>query len=219
MTKIKKFTSKGVAGTEMALPSDFIGKPNMSLLAQAVYVYRERSHIGLRNTKTRAEINKTTKKIYKQKGTGGARHGSKRANVFVGGGVALGPRAIRRVLNLSNNLKNLSQKSAFSLKAKEGQIVAVSGFEKIEKTKDMAALIAAISKSTKAKRFTFVFSKDNSGKIKFMRNISFVTGFVYPGISAYEIWNGGLIVMDESIFEVKKEVKKVVKKEVKKEAK
>ena len=68
----------------MNLPKEFDQKLNMPLLAQAVHVYEERSHVGLRNTKTRSEVNRTTKKIYKQKGTGGARHGSRRANLYVG---------------------------------------------------------------------------------------------------------------------------------------
>ena len=96
--KAQIFSVKGVKTGEESLPKEFSQKVNLALLAQAVHVFEERGHVGLRKTKTRSEINRTTKKIYKQKGTGGARHGSRRANLYVGGGVALGPRPIRRIL-------------------------------------------------------------------------------------------------------------------------
>ena len=65
-----------------------------SLLAQAIYVYQENSHVGVSKVKTRGEINLTKHKAYKQKGTGGARHGAKSAPIFVGGGVVFGPRGL-----------------------------------------------------------------------------------------------------------------------------
>ena len=105
MAKIDLYTIKGVKSGDLTLPKSFDEEINMNTLAQALRIYEERAHPGLRNTKTRSEVNRTTKKVYKQKGTGGARHGSRRANLFVGGGVVFGPRPDRRMLNISDKLK------------------------------------------------------------------------------------------------------------------
>ncbi len=83
-----------------------------SLIAQAIYVYQANSHRGVAKVKTRGEVNRTTKKVYKQKGTGNARHGSRSAPIYVGGGVVFGP------LGISTPLKSLNQK--MKLKALAG---------------------------------------------------------------------------------------------------
>jgi large subunit ribosomal protein L4 len=136
--KAQIFSVKGVKTGEESLPKEFSQKVNLALLAQAVHVFEERGHVGLRKTKTRSEINRTTKKIYKQKGTGGARHGSRRANLYVGGGVALGPRPIRRILTLSGKMKARARIFAYSVKADDGKIAFVTGISKIDKTKAVA---------------------------------------------------------------------------------
>ncbi|MCX6704439.1 MAG: 50S ribosomal protein L4 [Candidatus Woesebacteria bacterium] len=207
MTKVLTFTSKGTKTEMAALPAEFNQKVNMALLAQAVHVFEERSHVGLRKTKTRSEVNRTTKKIYKQKGTGGARHGSRRANVFVGGGVALGPRPVRRILNLSGQMKARARLLAYSLKAGDGQLILVSGLSKIEKTKSASALIAALIKATGAKRFTFVLSEGAKPAAKFFRNLSAANAIFWKDANAYDIFDGGMIVLDSEIFPKKTKTK------------
>jgi large subunit ribosomal protein L4 len=216
MIKIQKFTSKGAKLGQEALPKEFDQKVNMALLAQAVHVFEERSHVGLRKTKTRAEINRTTKKVYKQKGTGGARHGSRRANVFVGGGVALGPRPVRRILSLSGKMKAQARLLAYSLKAGDGQLISVSGLSKFEKTKSASELIAALTKVTGAKRFTFILADGSKSAVKYFRNLKLASALFWKDANAYDIFDGGLIVLDSDIFAKKvEETKKVVKKETK----
>lgn len=227
--KIQKFTIKGTKIEDINLPKELGGKVNLPLLAQSLYVYEERAHVGLRKTKTRAEVNRTTKKVYKQKGTGGARHGSRRAPIFVGGGVALGPRPVKRVKTLSNDIKNKSKFMAFSLKAEEKQMIFVSGVSKLDKTKFARQLVSALEKSTSAKRFTFVLSEKSKEAVKALRNLASVDYVFYKNSNALDIYRGGMIVMDEDIFETKNEggkkekeksgntvVKKVAKKETKK---
>ena len=222
--KIQRFTAKGTKTEDISLPREFGGKVNFPLLAQSLYVYEERAHIGLRKTKTRAEVNRTTKKVYKQKGTGGARHGSRRAPIFVDGGVALGPRPVKRVKTLSNDIKNKSKFMAFSLKAEEKQMIFVSGVSKLDKTKSARQLVSALEKSTSARRFTFVLSEKSKEAIRALRNLANVDYVFYKNSNALDIYRGGMIVIDEEIFETKNEeakvknttVKKVVKKETKK---
>lgn len=190
---------------ETKLPKEtFSVIPNLNLLAQAVHVYEERSHVGLRNTKTRSEVNRTTKKVYKQKGTGGARHGSRRANLFVGGGVIFGPRPIRRILTLSAAMKAKAKKYAFSVKAKAKEIQVIDGLDKVIKTSEISKFL----KSQGAKRFTFILSDENIKANKAIQNLDNAIAYLYRNITAYEILNGGMLLIDSAALEVKKEAKK-----------
>ncbi len=209
MIKAQIYTLKGTKVGEMDLPKAIFGqKVNLKLLAQANHVYEERAHIGLRNTKTRSEVNRTTKKIYKQKGTGGARHGSRRANLYVGGGIIFGPRPLRRVLDMSQSQKKAAILSAYSAKAKAAEIIALRGISALAKTKEAGGFLAGITKETKAKRFTFMLAEESLPIFKFLRNLGNVTTVLYKNASAFDIIGAGTIVLDESIFE-KKSVKKL----------
>ncbi len=210
--KIQKFTSKGVKVGEVLLPKEIGMEVNLPLLAQAVYVYENRAHVGLRKTKTRAEINRTTKKVYRQKGTGGARHGSRRANLFVGGGVALGPRPVKRELNLSNAIKAKAKSMAFSFKAGEKELIFVSGISKIIKTKEAGELLKALKKEVGGKKFTFVLSEKAKDVSKFLKNLDNTSYVFYKDVNAYDIYKGGIVILDENVFISEKSVKMVEKK-------
>lgn len=177
------------------LPKELVAeKANLNLLAQAVYVQQERSHVGMRNTKTRSEINRTTKKVYKQKGTGGARHGSRRANLFVGGGVVFGPRALRRIVTLPQALKLKAKQMAFNVKSKEMSLV--EGLDKVTKTSEVAKFL----KAEKAKRFTFILSDKNVKASKFIANLENAKAILYRNITAFQILEGGKLLVDKDIF-------------------
>lgn len=215
MVKVNAYTVKGVKTAEVALPKEvFEKKVNMDLLAQANHVYEDRSHAGLRSTKTRSEVNRTTKKIYKQKGTGGARHGSRRANLYVGGGIIFGPRPVRKMLDLSASQKKAALNAAFSAKAKAGEIVAVKGVSSVAKTNEISDLLKKLSSDFKAKRFTFLLADKNTKISRFLRNIKSVAIKSYKSTSAYDVITAGLIVIDEDVFGPEKSEKKdkVVKK-------
>lgn len=80
---------------------------------------------GTHKVKTRGEVNRTGTKLYKQKGTGRARHGSRRANIFRGGGVAFGPHVRSHAIDLPKKVRALGLKCALSAKAKDGKLVVV----------------------------------------------------------------------------------------------
>lgn len=214
MTKIDLYTVKGVKKETLTLPSSFDAEVNMRLIAQAMRVYEDGSHVGLAKTKTRAEVNRTTKKLYKQKGTGGARHGSRKAPIFVGGGVAHGPRPLRRILNLSTVVKRKALASALSAKVKDGKLVAISGIGAIKKTNEMNSFIKAVGEELNAKKFTFVLSDKNKEARLRTRNLGNSETLPFSDINAYNIFLGGIVVFDEDIFEAKKEVKNVETKKV-----
>ncbi len=209
MIKAPIYTLKGTKSGEFSLPKEVFGaKVNLDLLAQAVYVYEDRAHPGLRKAKTRAEVERTGKKLYKQKGTGGARHGSRRANVFVGGGVAHGPRPLRRILHLSDTIKERAKKYAFSVKAGEKEVVVISGISKIKKTKEAAEFIKKLKGKASGPeglrpggRFTFVLSDGAKESSKFLRNLEAAEIVSYKDANAFNIFKGGMIILDQGIFD------------------
>jgi len=204
MIKAQIYTLKGTKTGEQVLPKDvFEQKINIKLLAQANHVYEERGHVGLRNTKTRSEVNRTTKKLYAQKGTGGARHGSRRANLFVGGGIVFGPRPLRRILSMPQGLKKAALVAAFSVKAKDNQIVVVSGVSKAEKTKEISGFLKKLTSELKTKRFTFFLSEKSLPAFKSLRNLDEAGTILYKNASAFDVLQGGTLVLDQEIFENK----------------
>lgn len=112
-------------------------------MAQAVRVYRGNQRTASAKTKTRAAVEGSTRKIFRQKGTGNARHGSVRAPIFVGGGIAHGPSGAQNYkLNMTSGMKKLAVLGALAAKAKSKAVVVLSGVEKANgKTSQVAKLV------------------------------------------------------------------------------
>lgn len=199
MLKIKTYSIKGTKLADFTLPKEYEVEVNMNLLAQARRVYESLSHIGLRKTKTRSEVIRTKKKLYKQKGTGGARHGSKNAPIFVGGGVAHGPRPLKRLLELPKNMKKAALNMALTLKVKNGEVIVIDGANKIKKTKEASLFLTKIGSEVKANRFTYVSGGKNES-LKFFRNIDKVNSLPFKDMNAYEVLKTGILVIDKESF-------------------
>lgn len=137
------------AGT-MTLPKEIFGQEvNEKLLAQAVRVYSTNQKSHFAHTKTRGEVKGSTAKAWSQKGTGRARHGAKSAPIFVGGGVALGPKYRKTILELPKKMKTQALISALSQKVAQKEVVGMSGIEKASgKTLEMAKLLKNIGKQS-----------------------------------------------------------------------
>ncbi len=117
-------TPKAKVSTSVVLdPRLFAAAISQSLIAQVVHVYQSRSHQGTHQAKTRGEVNRTTRKVYKQKGTGNARHGARSAPIYVGGGVSHGPTG-ERPANLRVNRKMAATAliGLLSQKAKDNKV-------------------------------------------------------------------------------------------------
>ena len=135
------YNLKGEKVESTTLPKDvFEVKVKPQLLAQAVRVWLSNQRKSPAKTKTRAEVAKTTAKMYKQKGTGRARHGSHAAPVFVGGGIAHGPSGEQNYkMKLPLKARRLAFLGALSAKAEAKQVWVVTGVEKASgKTKQVA---------------------------------------------------------------------------------
>jgi large subunit ribosomal protein L4 len=99
--------------------------PRPDILQRCVRWQLAKRQRGTHKVKNRSEINRTGKKIYRQKGTGGARHGSARANIFRGGGRAFGPVVRSHAIDLPKKVRALALKHALSSKAKDGGIIVL----------------------------------------------------------------------------------------------
>jgi large subunit ribosomal protein L4 len=210
MKKIKMFSAVGGV-EEVAVPASLKGEPNLVLLAQAVRVYEDRLHKGLSKVKTRGEVNRTTKKWFRQKGTGRARHGAQSAPIFVGGGVAHGPKGMKRVLALPTKMKREALRSALVYKASKGMVVFVDGLGDLKKTKEANALANRFLEGKK--HFTLALGKDNLKAGRAFANIADGKVLAFGNLSVYDVFAGGLIVVDvDAIGDAKKSGKGKAKK-------
>ena len=141
------YNTQGKVVSKIGLPKEVFGaKVNNSLMAQAVRVYLANQRMGTASTKNRGEITGSTKKIWRQKGTGRARHGSRKAPIFVGGGVAFGPRTRDYSLKIPKKMKKAALFSALSFRQNNREIKVVTGLENISpKTKFMAQVIKKLA--------------------------------------------------------------------------
>ncbi|KKU12300.1 MAG: 50S ribosomal protein L4 [Candidatus Woesebacteria bacterium GW2011_GWA1_45_8] len=205
MLKAQVISAKGIKSGQVSLPAFSEDKPNLFTLSQALRVYEDRSHQGLAKVQTRAEVNRTKKKVYRQKGTGGARHGSRSAPIYVGGGVAHGPRGVKRTLMLPQKIARKALKAAVSLKAKEGMLFVVSGAKSLAKTKDVVALLEKVGNSLgkKVTRATFVYSSENSTSTRAVGNIEGIKAVSFNTLNAHMIYFGGVILIDKDALDAK----------------
>ncbi len=176
----------GKAKGKVGLPKEFFGtKAPPELIAQAVRVYLANQRKGSASTKTRGEVEGSTRKIYRQKGTGRARHGAVRAPIFVGGGIVFGPKPRDFSLSFPDKMKRRALAGTLSEQFHQGNVVVVDGFEKMDpKTKLMAkALDAVAGDGTKL----LVVPKGGEIVIRAARNIEGVDILPASNLHAYAI--------------------------------
>src|SRR5215204_7752496 len=124
--EVKVTTLDGTAAGSVTLSDVIFGlTPRTDLIQRCVKWQLAKRQRGTHKVKNRAEINRTGKKIYRQKGTGSARHGSARANLFRGGGRSFGPVVRSHAIDLPKKVRALALKHALSAKARDGGIVVL----------------------------------------------------------------------------------------------
>lgn len=195
----------GTKKDSTTLPKSLFGtKVSPSLLAQAVRVFLSNQRSAKAKVKTRGEIDRTNHKLYKQKGTGGARHGSRSANVFVGGGVIFGPTGEQNYkLNLPTKMKGRAILGALTEKAEDKNVIVISNASKSDgKTKQSAELFSKVG----IKGSTLIIASIPQAVFKrACRNLP-KTDILQPGnINAYEIIkHKNLLITLEAIEEMEK---------------
>ncbi len=129
----------GETAGSVDLGEDIFGlEPRADLLHRVVRWQRNKAQAGTHKVKTRSETSYSTKKIYRQKGTGGARHGSRNAPIFRKGGIYKGPTPRSHAHELPKKVRQLGLKHALSAKAKAGELVVIEAAESDGKTKALA---------------------------------------------------------------------------------
>ena len=124
--ELKVTTLNGDASGSVTVPDGIFGlEPRADILQRCVVWQLAKRRRGTHDVKNRAEIHRTGKKMYRQKGTGGARHGSARVNLFRGGGRSFGPTPRSHAIDLPKKVRVMALKHALSAKAKDGGIVVL----------------------------------------------------------------------------------------------
>jgi large subunit ribosomal protein L4 len=143
---ISMYDMKGEKVEDVELRADIFEAPvNVPLMHQAFERQRANARLGTHKAKTRGEVSRTGRKWYRQKGTGRARHGDRGANLFVGGGIAHGPKPRDYSKKMPRKMHQVALRSALSVKAQEDQIVVVETLDlEAPKTKLMAAALEAL---------------------------------------------------------------------------
>ena len=137
--KLKVIKINGASAGSVELGEDIFGlDPRIDILHRVVRWQRNRAQAGTHKVKTRSETSYSRKKIYRQKGTGGARHGDRNAPIFRKGGIYKGPTPRSHAHDLPKKVRTLGLKHALSAKAKEGALVILDKATASGKTAELA---------------------------------------------------------------------------------
>lgn len=200
------FDLTGKSTGKFSLPVEIFGeKINKALLHQAIRVYQANKRQGNASTLTRGEVDGSTRKIYRQKGTGRARHGSLRAPIFVKGGIVHGPKPKDYSLDLPKKMRRKALLSALSSKLVGGELTVVTGIETIEpKTKVFAAGLKSLG-FTSVKSLLLVMPSDLTNVKRATGNIENVKITVAGRLNAYEVLRSRrVIITKDTVAEMKK---------------
>lgn len=198
--KIDIFDTTGKKTGKIDLPDKiFAAKVNENLMAQAVRVYLANQRQGTASTKDRSEVIGSRRKIWRQKGTGRARHGDRYAPIFVGGGIAHGPKPKDWSLKMPKKMRRLSLFSALTNKLKEGEILIIQGLEKIEpRTKKILEALLSLKLKTENKKLAektlLVLPEKIEAVVRAGGNITNLTLAQASLLNTYQVLNGGKLV-------------------------
>src|SRR5688572_6120351 len=186
MAKVKVKNLQGEGVGELELSDDVFGaEVNEGLLYEVVKAQLASRRAGTANTKTRSEVAGSTKKLYKQKGTGRARHGAIRAPNFVGGGQQHGPKPRDYSYRPPRKQRIGALVSALSMKLRDGKLVVVDGFELDEiKTK---ALVGVLETLEATRSSVIVAGKDNEKLRMSARNLAKHSVLPVEGLNVYDL--------------------------------
>ncbi|MCA6423721.1 MAG: 50S ribosomal protein L4 [Flavobacterium sp.] len=188
-------------GRKVQLSDSVFGiEPNNHAVYLDVKQYLANQRQGTHKAKERAEVAGSTRKIKKQKGTGTARAGSKKSPLFKGGGTVFGPRPRSYSFKLNKSLKRLARKSAFSLKAKQSNLVVVEDFSfEAPNTKNFINVLKALGLENK--KSLFVLGESNKNVYLSSRNLKASIVVTSSELSTYAILNANNLVLSEGSLE------------------
>lgn len=197
--QVDVLNSKGVkTGRSVELPDEIFGiEPNDHCIYLAVKQYLAAQRQGTHSTKTRAEVHGSSKKLHRQKGTGGSRKGNIRNPLYKGGGTINGPKPHDYDFKLNRKVKDLAKMSALAYKAKEGRIVVVEDFNlSAPKTKEFSAVLNTL-KGDNRKSLVVLPEYDTNVYLS-ARNLQSNKTVILSDMNTYDLMNSNVLIFTES---------------------
>jgi len=190
------------AGRKVELPDDIFGaEPNQHVVYLAVKQYLAAQRQGTHKVKTRAEVHGASRKLHRQKGTGGSRKGNIRNPLYKGGGTVFGPKPHGYDIKLNRKVKDLAKISALSFKAKENAIVIVEDINlDAPKTKSFTDILTNLE--VFGKKTLFVMPEYNDNVYLSYRNVPFVKGTLLSDMNTYDVVNADVLVLTEGAAKI-----------------
>lgn len=168
------------------------------LLWEAVKWQLAKRRAGTHSTKRIGEVRGSSKKVWKQKGTGQARQGSRKAPHWVGGSSVFGPRPRDYEYNMTKKTKKAALRSALSLRASEQKLVVLDAFTSDGKTKSVAGVLAALGTAQPASKVLLVDSKDNQLLARGAKNLASSKWLAPEGLNVYDILRHETLVLTQA---------------------
>ncbi len=201
--KVEVLNTKGKAtGRSVELPEEIFGaEPNNHVIYLAVKQYLAAQRQGTHKVKTRAEVQGASRKLHRQKGTGGSRKGNIRNPLYKGGGTIFGPKPHSYDIKLNRKVKDLAKISALSYKAKDNAIVIVEDITMDSpKTKSFMDIMGSLKVADK--KTMFIMPEYNDNVQLSIRNVPSVLGVLLSDINTYDIVNSEVLVLTESAAKI-----------------
>jgi large subunit ribosomal protein L4 len=189
-------------GRTVELPEEIFGiEPNDHVIYLAVKQHLAAQRQGTHKVKTRLEVKGSSKKLHKQKGTGGSRKGNIRNPLYKGGGTIFGPKPRDYGFKLNRKVKDLAKMSALAYKAKENAIVVVEDI-KLEAPKTRQFTDALKGWNLHDKKVLFVMPEDSDNLYLSLRNLPSVEGTLLADINTYDIVHAQVLILSETAARV-----------------
>jgi large subunit ribosomal protein L4 len=189
-------------GRSLELPDEIFGvEPNNHVIWLAVKQFLAAQRQGTHKVKTRAEVHGASRKLHRQKGTGGSRKGNIRNPLYKGGGTIFGPKPHGYDIKLNRKVKDLAKIGALSHKAKANAIVVIEDLKMdAPKTKTFATMLGSLSLDSK--KALYVMPEFDEMVYASARNIPSVLATVLSDLNTYDLMNADVLVMSESAAKV-----------------
>jgi large subunit ribosomal protein L4 len=189
-------------GRTVELPEEIFGiEPNDHVIYLAVKQYLAAQRQGTHKVKTRMEVKGSSKKLHRQKGTGGSRKGNLRNPLYKGGGTIFGPKPHSWDFKLNRKVKDLAKMSALAHKAKDNAIVVVEDIRfDAPKTKNLTDALKSLN--VHGKKVLFVMPEDSENLYLSLRNVPTIEGTLLADINTYDIVNAEVLVLSETAAKV-----------------
>jgi large subunit ribosomal protein L4 len=189
-------------GRSVELPDEIFGiEPNDHVIYLAVKQYQGAQRQGSHKVKTRAEVKGSSKKLHKQKGTGGARKGNLRNPLYKGGGTIFGPKPHKYDIKLNRKVKDLAKMGALAYKAKENAIVVLEDVKMdAPKTSTFTSILSKLNLA--GKKTLFVLPEYNDNLYLSLRNVPTVTGTLLSDLNTYDILNANVLILTEGAAKI-----------------